>query len=119
MTIVFHDDVAEEEFPRGATYRTLVGDEGGSTPIRVGIQTSPPGYRTATHSHPYLEVLTILEGTGEVWIEGMAETARLAPGMTLVLEPNRRHWFRATGTGPLKTYGVHASPRRVLRMDDD
>ena len=27
MTIVFHDDVAEEEFPRGATYRTLVGDD--------------------------------------------------------------------------------------------
>ena len=119
MTIVIHDDVAEEEFPRGATYRTLVGDDEGSTPIRVGIQTSPPGYRTATHSHPYLEVLTILEGTGEVWIEGMAETVTLAPGMTLVLEPNRRHWFRVTGTSPLKTYGVHASPRRVLRMDDD
>ena len=44
------------------TYQTLVGDTEGSTPVRVGIQTSPPGYATPIHSHPYMEILTILEG---------------------------------------------------------
>ena len=52
------------------TYQTLVGDERGSTPVRVGIQTSAPGSKTPMHSHPYLEVLTVLEGQGEAWIEG-------------------------------------------------
>ena len=46
MPVVYHGDVASEPFKGGATYQTLVGDAQGSTPIRVGIQTSPPGYKT-------------------------------------------------------------------------
>ena len=63
-------DVRIEEFDTGRTYQTLVGDDQGSTPVRIGIQTSPPGYSTGTHSHPYMEVITVLEGTGESWIAG-------------------------------------------------
>ena len=36
------------------------------------------------------------------------------PGMTLVFPAHVRHWFRALGTGPLKTYGIHASPHRIV-----
>ena len=61
MRIVRDSDVPIEEFPGGATYRTLVGDDAGSTPVRTGIQTSPPGYATADHSHPYVEIITVLE----------------------------------------------------------
>ena len=114
MAVVYHDNVPHEPFRGGATYQTLVGDDLGSTPIRVGIQTSPPGYRTPLHSHPYLETITVLDGVGEAWLEGREEIVALAPGVTLVLEPNQRHWFRATGTGPLRTYGVHASPKRIV-----
>ena len=70
MPVVYHSNVAREPFPGGATYQTVVGDEQGSTPVRLGIQTSPPGYRTPLHSHPYMEALMILEGAGEAWIEG-------------------------------------------------
>ena len=73
MPIVVHSKVAPEPFKGGATYQTLVGDEKGSTPIRVGIQTSPPGYRTPLHSHPYLETITGLEGRA-----GIAAGARAA-----------------------------------------
>ena len=64
-TIIRHDDVAQEEFPGGATHRRLVGDDDGTTPVRCGIQTSPLGYATPNHSHPYVEIVTVLEGTGE------------------------------------------------------
>jgi hypothetical protein len=47
MPVVHHSDIAAEPFKGGASYQTLVGDEQGSTPIRVGIQTSPPGYKSA------------------------------------------------------------------------
>ena len=73
-----------EPFRGGAVYQTVVGDQQGSTPVRLGIQTSPPGYRTPLHSHPYMEVLMILEGAGEAWIEGSDDLIALAPGMTLV-----------------------------------
>src|SRR6185436_12214334 len=113
MPIVHHAEVSPEQFAGGATYQTLVGDAQGSTPVRVGIQTSPPGYRTRTHSHPYMEVVTVLEGRGEGWIEGQDEVVKLEPGVTLVFPANTRHWFRATGEQPLKTFGVHASAQRI------
>ena len=113
MPVLQHTAVPHQPFSGGATYQTLVGDDQGSTPVRVGIQTSPPGYQTRTHSHPYMEVLTVLEGRGEGWIEGQEEVHQLEPGVTLVFPANTRHWFRALGEAPLKTLGVHASPHRI------
>lgn len=114
MPIVQHAEVAAEPFKGGATYQTLVGDSDGTTPVRIGIQTSPPGYRTPLHSHPYMEVITVLEGRGEAWIEGTAGNVILEPGVTLVLPAGVKHWFAATGAAPLRTYGVHASPQRIV-----
>jgi quercetin dioxygenase-like cupin family protein len=109
-----HSDVALEPFAGGATYQTLVGDEQGSTPLRLGLQTSPPGYRTPLHSHPYMEALTVVSGEGEAWIEGHDGLIPLAAGVTLIMPANVRHWFRALGNSPLKTYGIHASPHRIV-----
>jgi len=120
MPVIYHKDVPGEPFRGGATYQTVVGDREGSTPYRVGIQTSPPGYRTPHHSHPYLETLMILEGSGEAWIEGRGDDlVPLKPGMTLVFPPHVRHWFRALGTAPLKTLGIHASPHRIVIVHED
>ena len=113
-TIIRHDDVAQEEFPGGATYRTLVGDDDGTTPVRCGIQTSPPGYATPNHAHPYVEIVTVLEGTGETWIDGQDGITDIGPGMTIVFPPNTAHGFRVTGDAPLVTYGVHSSSDRIV-----
>ena len=114
MQIVRDSDLPLEQFPGGATYRTLVGDDQGSTPVRAGIQVSPPGYATPDHSHPYLEIITVLEGTAEGWCEDRDGTIALEPGMTLVMPANERHGFRVTGDGPFKTYGIHVSPHRIV-----
>ena len=114
MPIIRLEDVPKEQFPNGATYQTIVGDDSGSTPVRVGIQVSPPGFSTGTHSHPYMEVVSVIEGVGEAWIEGQAGTEAIGPGSTLVLPAGVKHGFRVTGSGPMKTYGVHASPRRIV-----
>jgi mannose-6-phosphate isomerase-like protein (cupin superfamily) len=119
MPVVHHDSVPHEPFRGGATYQTVVGDDRGSTPVRLGIQTSPPGYRTPLHSHPYMEALMVLEGVGEAWIEGSDAPVAMAPGMTLVFPANVRHQFRTLGTAPLKTLGVHASPDRVVIVHED
>ncbi len=114
MAIIKLDDVSKQSFPNGATYQTIVGDEDGSTLVRIGVQVSPPGYSTGTHSHPYMEVVSVLEGTGIAWMEGVEGTVEIGPGTTLAMPPNVKHGFRATGSGPLKTYGVHASSERIV-----
>jgi quercetin dioxygenase-like cupin family protein len=117
MPIVELDAVQKQSFPNGATYQTLVGDDAGSTPVRVGVQVSPPGYSTGTHSHPYMEIVSVIEGEGEAWMDGQEGVVSIGPGTTLVLPPNVKHGFRVTGTGALKTYGVHASPDRIVDRD--
>ena len=114
MPIIHLNDISKESFANGATYQTIVGDDDGSTPVRVGVQISPPGYSTGTHSHPYMEVVSILEGEGEAWMEGEDGVFLIGPGTTLVLPPNVKHGFRVTGDAPMKTHGVHASPTRIV-----
>jgi quercetin dioxygenase-like cupin family protein len=118
VAVVDHEDVPREALRTGMTYQTLVGDERGSTPVRVGIQTSAPGYKTLLHSHPYMEVITVLEGQGEAWIEGDDNLIPIFPGITLVMPANLKHWFRATGDKPLITYGVHVSPHRIVNVHE-
>jgi quercetin dioxygenase-like cupin family protein len=119
MSVIYHKDIPLQLFPGGATYQTLVGDADGLAPVRIGIQVSPPGYATPTHSHPYLEIITILSGAGEAWIEGQDDLVALEPGVTLTLPANQRHGFRATGDQPLTTYGVHASPDRIVHVHEE
>jgi len=117
MPIVRLDDVPIEHFETGRTYQTLVGDDAGSTPVRLGIQTSPPGYSTGTHAHPYMEIITVIEGTGEAWIEGEGDAIPIGPGTTIVVPPEAAHGFRNTGDTPMRSYGVHASPKPITRRD--
>jgi len=114
MPIVELEEIEKQPFANGATYQTIVGDDEGSTPLRVGVQVAPPGYSTGTHSHPYLEVVSVIEGEGEAWIEGREGVSKIGPGTTLVLPAGVKHGFRVTGNGLLKTYGVHASPERIV-----
>ena len=62
--------LAESEIVRFAPdsfYQPLLGDDAGTIPVRTGIQTCLPGYVAAMHSHPYIEIIHILEGTAEAW----------------------------------------------------
>lgn len=120
--IVRQQDVALESFPGGATYQTVVGDDSQNGQVRIGIQTSPPGYATPHHSHPYTEILTVMSGTGTGWIEGedgAMNDVQMEEGVTLVMPPRVRHGFRVTGDEPLVTYGLHVSPERLVDIHDD
>jgi len=107
------------KFGPDATYQLILGDDEGTTPIRTGIQTSQPGYVAPVHSHPYLEVLHVLEGVAEAWIDGKEDqTVRLEKGDTLALPPNVPHSFRVVGDQVLRTLRIHASPTRIAKYKD-
>jgi quercetin dioxygenase-like cupin family protein len=119
ITVIREEDRALVDFPGGATYRTLIGDDNGAEiPIRTGIQTSQPGYATRLHSHPYVEVLTVLSGKGEAWLDGEAGTIAMAPGVTISIPAGRVHGFRVVGEEPLVTYGIHTFPKRIVNYKD-
>jgi quercetin dioxygenase-like cupin family protein len=116
--LIRHGERPSVTFPGGADYCPVVGDDNGEgVPVRTGIQTSPPGYETRPHSHPYVELLTVLDGAGEAWIENVG-TLAMEPGVTLALPANRVHSFRTVGDRPLVTFGIHTAARRVVDYRD-
>src|SRR5262249_61966392 len=86
--VVKLDETEVVSFGPLAHYQPIIGDEEGTTPIRTGIQTSQPGYEAPMHSHPYLEVLHILDGTAEASQEGPeAQRELLRTGDNIALPP--------------------------------
>ena len=117
LTVIREDDRPVVDFPGGATYRALIGDDNGDgIPLRTGIQTSQPGYATREHSHPYVEVLTVLSGRGEAWLDGETGTVAMAPGVTISIPAGRIHGFRVLGGEPLVTYGIHSFGKRIVNF---
>jgi mannose-6-phosphate isomerase-like protein (cupin superfamily) len=107
------------KFSPDAVYQLIIGDDEGTTPIRTGIQTSQPGYIAPVHSHPYMEVLHVLEGTAEAWMDGREnDKVRLEKGDTIALPPNVPHSFRVVGDQPLRLLGTHVSPKRIVKYKD-
>src|SRR5712692_4989567 len=68
LKVVRLDETEIVKFGPDAVYQLILGDDEGTTPIRTGIQTSEPGYVAPMHSHPYMEVLHVLDGVAEAWV---------------------------------------------------
>jgi quercetin dioxygenase-like cupin family protein len=69
---------------------------------------------TPLHSHPYVEVLTVLAGRGEAWLDGEEETVAMEPGVTIAIPASRVHAFKVIGDQPLVTFGIHAHGKRIV-----
>jgi quercetin dioxygenase-like cupin family protein len=119
IKVVRLEDTEIVKFGPDAFYQPILGDDEGTTPIRTGIQTSEPGYVAPVHSHPYLEVLHILEGTAEAWVDGQeADKVTLRKGDTIALPANVRHSFRVVGDEVLRLLGTHVSAKRIVHYKD-
>ena len=119
LTVVRLDQTDVVKFGPNAIYQPIIGDDAGSTPLRTGIQTSEPGYVAPVHSHPYMEVLHILDGVAEAWIDGdEASRVTLRKGDTIAIPPGVPHSFRVVGDEVLRLLGTHASPKRIVDYKD-
>ena len=118
--VVRLDETERVSFGPLSHYQPIIGDEQGSTPLRTGIQTAQPGYVAPVHAHPYLEVLHILDGTAEAWIDGQEDRAvLLRKGDTIALPPHTPHSFRVVGDQEPERVERHprrdAAPRAAHR----
>jgi quercetin dioxygenase-like cupin family protein len=119
MKVVRLADAEVVKFGPDSIYQPILADPEGRFPIRTGIQTADPGYSAPVHSHPYTEILHILDGTAEAWLEGQEDRpVRLEAGDTIVLDPEKPHGFRVVGDRPLRLLGTHLSPQRIVRYQD-
>jgi quercetin dioxygenase-like cupin family protein len=117
--VVRLEETEQVSFGPLSHYQPIIGDDAGTTPLRTGIQTAQPGYVAPVHSHPYLEVLHILDGEAEAWIDGQEDRAvRLGKGDTIALPPDTPHSFRVVGDQVLRLLGTHASPTRIVSYKD-
>ncbi len=119
MQVIRLDDTETMSFGPLSHYQPLVGDDEHPLPIRTGIQTARPGYAAKLHYHPYVEILHILEGAAEAWMEGQEDAkVLLKKGDTLVIPPHTWHSFRVAGEQELKLLGTHLSPQRIVHYQD-
>jgi quercetin dioxygenase-like cupin family protein len=117
--VVRLEEVEVVKFGPSSVYQLIIGDDEGTTAIRTGIQTSQPGYEASMHSHPYVEILHILDGVAEAWFEGEEDSKiLLRKGDTISLPPDKPHTFRVVGDEPMRLLGTHVSPHRIVRYRD-
>jgi mannose-6-phosphate isomerase-like protein (cupin superfamily) len=110
-------DSGRVEFGPLAFYHPLIAD--GDTPVRTGIQTSAPGYVAPMHFHPYVELLFIIEGEAEVWLQGEEDKpSRLGAGDCVALPADIPHSFRTVGDKTMRLLGIHANAHRVSTYVD-
>lgn len=83
MKVVEHDDQPQEEWRTGVKTRMHVSACNGATQLCIFEQWVEPAVGAPTHWHPVEEVLTVIAGRAEMWIDD--EHLVLTAGQSLVV----------------------------------
>jgi len=108
MKAIAHQEQEWETWREGVKTRMLVSARTGATQLCIFEQQVAPGTGAPTHCHPVEEVLTVLAGEAEVWMEGARLT--LSASQSLIVPAKRYHGFRNSGIGTLHIHAILASP---------
>lgn len=117
MQLIVHDTQERQDWRPGVSTRMRVSALTGAEALSIFEQWCAPGLGAPIHWHPVEEVLTILSGEAELWLEG--ETVRAGAGRSVVIPPLRRHGFRNAGLGELHMLATLASPVFEAHFEDD
>ncbi|WP_292684899.1 cupin domain-containing protein [Mesorhizobium sp.] len=108
MKTVAHDEQPQEEWRAGVQTRMHVSARNGATQLCIFEQWVEPAVGAPTHWHPVEEVLTVIAGEAEMWID--EDRVVLTTGQSLVVSAHRKHGFRNVGSEMLHIQAVLASP---------
>src|SRR5262249_44688938 len=90
----------------------------GARSLCVMEQWCAPGAGAPTHTHfDVEEVIAVLAGEAEVWIDG--KTSRVGADASIVLPAHSFHGFRNDGDTELHTLAVFASARPPVAYEGD
>jgi len=108
MRIVDHKGQSREDWRAGVKTRMWVSAATGAVQLCVFEQWCEPGCGAPTHLHAVEEVLTVLEGQAEFWIENEREA--VSAGQSVIVPAGRHHGFRNTGVETLHVQAILAAP---------
>ena len=108
MRIVDHERQPVEEWRPGVKTCMRVSAVTGAMQLCIFEQWCEPGCGAPTHLHAVEEVLTVLNGQAEFWIENEREA--VSPGQSVIVPAGRHHGFRNTGTATLHVQSTLAAP---------
>jgi quercetin dioxygenase-like cupin family protein len=116
MQIVDHERQPKEEWRTGVLTRMRISALTGAEHLCLFEQWCQPGTGAPSHSHAVEEILTVLEGRAECWIEN--ERASLSSGRSVIVPAGRKHGFRNTGRLTLHVQAILAAPIFEAEFDD-
>jgi mannose-6-phosphate isomerase-like protein (cupin superfamily) len=105
-----------EEWRAGVLTRMLASAANGATQLCLFEQWCEPGHGAPTHLHAVEEVLHVLDGEADVWVDEAHVT--LASGQLIVVPAGRKHGFANSGTGTLYIRSTLAAPVFEAAYDD-
>ena len=92
MRIVDLNTAPREEWRKGVLTRMRVSAANGGTQLCLFEQWCEPGHGAPTHLHAVEEVLHVLTGEADVWVN--EEHVTLRPGQLAVIPAGVKHGFR-------------------------
>ena len=108
MDIIDHEREPLEEWRDGVLTRMRVSAVNGAQRLCLFEQFCEPGKGAPTHMHTVEEVLTVLSGEAETWVDD--ERATLTAGQSVVVPAGQRHGFQNVGKATLHVHATLAAP---------
>lgn len=108
MKAIAHQECSWEAWRPNVQTRMLISAAHGSTQLCIFEQLIEPGAGAPTHSHPVEEVLTVLSGQAEIWMD--EERVIIPAANSFIVPAGRSHGFRNSGVTTLHIHAVLASP---------
>lgn len=116
MHILDHKFQPTEEWRDGVLTRMRISALTGAVQLCVFEQWCAPGRGAPSHLHAVEEVLTVLDGQAEFWIDDDREA--LLAGQSVLVPAGRRHGFRNTGSSTLHVQATLAAPVFEASFED-
>jgi mannose-6-phosphate isomerase-like protein (cupin superfamily) len=120
MSVIRFDDKPTASWRPGKFGRLhAAGSVGPTQKLCINESWNDPGVGAPTHQHPdgLEEVIMVLEGTAEFWVDG--EHHELAAGDAIVLPPYCWHGFKNNGTEPLRVLAIFSAPTPETIYEQD
>jgi quercetin dioxygenase-like cupin family protein len=112
MNILSHSSMPIFSLP-GIEHQTIAQRSQGTRNVEAWKQSLAPGAATPPHFHECEEVIYVLEGKGEIAIEG--EAMPFQADCTLILPPGQVHQITNTGSEVIRlAVWLSESPARVF-----
>ena len=116
MRIVDLKGEPREEWRAGVLTRMRTSARNGASQLCLFEQWCEPGHGAPTHLHAVEEVLHVLEGQADVWVDD--DHATLTAGQLMIVPAGVKHGFSNSGTATLHIQSTLAAPVFEAAYDD-